>query len=406
MQDMPASKGENGMEYIDRKNTDSVKWDGLKREFGEGDLLAMWVADMDFPCPVCVVEALKKYAEKPLGYFVPPKSYFDAVVRWEKERHGYEIKPEWICVTPGVVPAIYWAIRVFTKPEDGVMVSTPVYYPFMKAVEHCEQRKPVKCELKRIGNSYEIDYERMEADIIENNVTLYILCNPHNPIGRVWTKEELKRLLDLCRKHHVMVISDEIHQDIINPKLGRRKVTAAALGDYDDMLITMAAASKTFNIAAVQNSFVIIPHKENREKLRLFMENMSLGQGSAFGYIAAEAALRDGEEWLKDALHTIFGNYEYVKKRFEEECPEVKICDLEGTYLMWLDFSAFFETEEELKEFLQGRCRIAPDYGSWFGGAGYDAFARLNIATSRENVKEACDRMIHGLRTACPGQHT
>lgn len=385
------------MKYIDRKNTNSVKWDALKKEFGEEDLLAMWVADMDFACPDCVTEALKKYAETPLGYFVPPASYFDAVVRWEKTHHDYEIKPEWICVTPGVVPAIYWAVNVFSSPGDGVMVSTPVYYPFMRAVEHCGQRKLVKSELKRTGCSYEMDYERMERDIVENHVSLYILCNPHNPIGRVWTKEELETLLDICKKHHVMVISDEIHQDIINPKLGRKKVTAATVGDYDDILITMAAASKTFNIAAVQNSFVIIPDKENREKFRLFRENMSLGQGNAFGYIATEAAYRGGETWLRDVLEIIYGNYEYVKKRFEEECPEVKIADLEGTYLMWMDFSSFFQTEEELKAFLQGRCRIAADYGSWFGGEGYDAFARVNLATSRENVEEACGRMIAGL---------
>lgn len=386
------------MRYIDRKNTDCIKWDGVKKDFSEEDFLAMWVADMDFACPDCVVDALKKYAEVPLGYYAPPESYFEAVAAWEKERHGYEVKPEWICVTPGVVPAIHWAVQLFSNPGDSVMVSTPVYYPFMRAVEHCGQRELVKCELKRTDSSYEIDYEKMEEDIVKHHVTLYILCNPHNPIGRVWTREELKTLLDLCRKHHVMVISDEIHQDIVNPKLGRKKVTAATVGDYDDMLITMAAASKTFNIAAVQNSFVIIPNKENREKFRLFMENMSLGQGNSFGYVAAEAALRGGEAWLEDMLEVIYGNYEYVKERFEKECPAVKIADLEGTYLMWLDFSSFFKSEEELKAFLQGECRIAVDYGSWFGGKGYDTFARFNIATSRENVAEACGRMIAGLK--------
>lgn len=386
------------MKYFDRKNTDCVKWDGVKEEFGEEDFLAMWVADMDFPCPDCVTEALKKYADAPLGYYVPSASYFEAVADWEKKRHGYEINPEWICVTPGVVPAIHWAVRIFSKPGDGVMVSTPVYYPFMRAVEHCGERTLVKNELKKTDSSYEMDFEKMEADIVKHHVTLYILCNPHNPIGRVWTKEELKTLLDLCRKHHVMVISDEIHQDIVNPKLGRKKVTAATVGDYDDMLITMAAASKTFNIAAVQNSFVIIPHKENREKFRLFLENMSIGQGSSFGYVATEAALRGGEAWLEDALETIYGNYEYVKDRFERECPEVQIADLEGTYLMWIDFGAFFREEEELKAFLQEECRIAVDYGSWFGGEGYDAFARINIATSREIVADACGRMIAGLK--------
>ena len=386
------------MKYLDRKNTNCIKWDGLENQFGEDGLLPMWVADMDFACPVCVTEELRKYINAPLGYFKPPVSYFEAVVRWEREHHNYEIKPEWICVTPGVVPAIYWAVRVFTKPEDGVMVSTPVYYPFMNAVDHCEERELVRCELKKAQTSYEMDYERLEEDIVGKNVKLYILCNPHNPVGRVWTEEELRKLLELCRKYHVMVISDEIHQDIINPMLGRKKVTAATVGDYDDMLITMAAASKTFNIAAVQNSFVIIPDEGNREKFQAFQERMSVGNANAFGYIATEAALRGGETWLREVTEVIFGNYEYIKRRFEEECPEVKISDLEGTYLMWLDFSSFFDGKREIKEFLQKKCRIAMDYGSWFRGEGYDAFARMNIATSRENVREACDRMIRALR--------
>ncbi len=391
------------MKYIDRKDTNCIKWDGLENQFGEDGLLSMWVADMDFACPDCVTEALRKYIEAPLGYFKPPASYFEAVVQWERVHHGYEIKPEWICVTPGVVPAIYWAVRVFTGPGDGVMVSTPVYYPFMNAVDHCEQRKLVRCGLKKTGTSYEMDYEKMEEDIVRENVKLYILCNPHNPVGRVWTEEELRRLLELCRKYHVMVISDEIHQDIINPMLGdaptgRKKVTAATVGDYDDMLITMAAASKTFNIAAVQNSFVIIPDEGNREKFQAFQERMSVGNANAFGYIATEAALRSGETWLREVTEVIFGNYEYIKRRFEEECPEVKISDLEGTYLMWLDFSFFFAGKREIEEFLQKKCGIAMDYGSWFRGEGYDAFVRMNIATSRENVREACDRMIRALR--------
>lgn len=386
------------MKYIDRKSTNSIKWDGLKDQFGEDGLLSMWVADMDFACPECVTEALRKYINAPLGYFKPPVSYFEAVARWERERHDYEIKPEWICVTPGVVPAIYWAVRVFTQPGDSVMVSTPVYYPFMNAVDHCEQRKLVRCGLKKTGTSYEMGYERMEEEIVRENVKLYILCNPHNPVGRVWTRAELERLMELCRKYHVMVISDEIHQDIIHPMLGRKKVTTATVGAYDDILITMAAASKTFNIAAAQNSFVIIPDKTNREKFQAFQESMSLSNANAFGYVATEAALRGGETWLREVTEVIFGNYEYIKRRFEEECPEVKISDLEGTYLMWLDFSFFFAGKPEIKEFLQKECRIAMDYGSWFRGEGYDAFARMNIATSRENVREACDRMIGVLK--------
>ena len=386
------------MEYIDRKNTCCSKWDGLQQQFGEDGLLSMWVADMDFACPDCVVQALENYVRQPLGYFEPPMSYYETVAHWEMEQHGYAVQPEWICVTPGVVPAIHWAVRVFTEPGDSVMISTPVYYPFMNAVNHCGERKLVKNELKKTDTRYEIDFDRFEQDIKEHNVKLYILCNPHNPVGRVWTEEELRQLLEICKRHNVMVISDEIHQDIINPGLGRKKVTAATTGDYDDILITMAAASKTFNMAAVQNSFIIIPKEEHRKRFQAFLKNMSLDHVNGFGYTATEAALNGGQAWLKDALNVIYGNYDYVKQRFAEECPQVQIAELEGTYLLWLDFSAFFKTQEEIKDFLQGKCKIAMDYGAWFGGEGYDAFARMNLATSRENVKEACNRLIRVLK--------
>ena len=277
------------------------------------------------------------------------------------------------------------------------MVSTPVYYPFMNAINHADNRKLVENELKKVGNRYELDFEKFEHDIIENNVKLYILCNPHNPVGRVWTREELKTLLDICKIHNVKVISDEIHQDIINPSLGRKKVTAATVGDYDDMLITMASSSKSFNIAGVQNSFIIIPNEELRASFSEFLEIMALDDVNGFGHIATEAAFRGGEEWLQEILSIIYGNYEYIKTRFESECPKVRITELEGTYLVWMDFSDYFRDQTEVKEFLQDKCKLALDYGAWFGGGQHNAYARMNIATSRDNVILACDRIIAGL---------
>ncbi|MEG1873649.1 MAG: MalY/PatB family protein, partial [Ruthenibacterium sp.] len=382
------------MNYVDRKGTCSFKWDGLKKEFGEADLLAMWVADMDFPSPPCVQEALRSYIETPMGYFSTPDSYYNTVIKWEKEHHGYEIKREWICVTPGIVPALHWAVRTFTKPGDSVMISTPVYYPFMNAIHNSPQRRLVKCELKKTGTYYEMDFEQFEKDIIANEVKLYILCNPHNPVGRVWTAEELRQTLEICKRHHVMVISDEIHQDIINPKLGRKKVTAATVGDYSDMLITMASASKSFNLAAVQNSFIIIPNDEIRESFDDFLRIMALDDVNGFGHVATQAAFLGGEAWLKEVLALIYDNFAYLKQRFESECPRVKISELEGTYLVWMDFGAFCTTQEDVKELIQHKCKIAMDYGGWFGSEDGKAFARMNIATSRENIKEACDRIL------------
>lgn len=386
------------METVNRIGTYSYKWDGLKAEFGEDGLLAMWVADMDFPSPPCATEALERYIHFPMGYFKTSDSYYEAIMQWEKERHGYEIKREWICVTPGIVPALHWAVRTLTKPGESVMISTPVYYPFRSAVENAGERKLVKNELKKIGTRYEFDLEGFERDIQENNVKLYILCNPHNPVGRVWTAEELKAVLDICKAHSVVVIADEIHQDIVDPELGRKKVTAATVGDYDDMLITMASGSKTFNLAACQNSFIIIPDQGMRESFNDFLSKMALDDVNGFGHIATEAVLRNGKPWLDEVLDIIFGNFRYMKDRFAAECPDVKLSDLEGTYLVWMDFSAYCKTLEDVTELLQKKCRLALDYGEWFGGEACAAFARMNIATSRENVKEACDRIIAALK--------
>lgn len=386
------------MEYVNRLGTHSYKWDSLKKEFGEDDLLAMWVADMDFPSPSCVTDALKRYIDAPLGYFSTPDSYYAAIVKWEREKHGYTIEPEWICVTPGIVPALHWAVRAFTNPGESVMVSTPVYYPFMNAVNNSEGRRLVKCDLKKTGTYYEVDFERFEQDIVDNAVKLYILCNPHNPVGRVWTETELRQILEICKRHNVMVISDEIHQDIVNPALGRKKVTAATVGDYDDMLITMASASKSFNLAAVQNSFIIIPNEKYRASFSEFLVKLAVDDVNGFGHIATEAALTKGAPWLDEVLQIIYENFAYLKGRFEAECPAVKISELEGTYLVWMDFSAVCSTQEEVKELIQNKCKIAMDYGAWFGSEGGNAFARMNIATSRENVEIACDRIIKELQ--------
>lgn len=388
------------MEYVDRRGTYSYKWDGLKNEFGKDDLLPMWIADMDFRSPSCAVKALTQYVKLPLGYFKTPDSYYEAIIQWEKKQHRYDIKKEWICVTPGIVPALHWSVRTFTQPGDGIMISTPVYYPFMNAINNGGERRLVKSDLKKQGTYYEIDYDCFEKDIVENNVKMYILCNPHNPIGRVWQREELLQIMEICKKHKVMVISDEIHQDIINPKLGRKKITTATVGDYDDMLITMASASKSFNLAATQNSFIIIPNKTLRDSFNSFLSIMALDDVNGFGFIATEAVLREGEPWLREVLDIIYGNFEYLKQRFLRECPSVKVTELEGTYLVWLDFSQICSNQEEVIELIQNKCKIAMDLGGWFGSEGGNTFARMNIATSRENVKEACDRIINALNNS------
>ncbi len=226
-------------------------------------------------------------------------------------------------------------------------------------MEACEQRRLVKNELKRTGMHYTFDFEAMEQQIVQQGVTLYILCNPHNPVGRVWTQEELRRLLQICRRHGVLVVSDEIHQDMVDPALGRKKVTAAALDGFGDMVVTMASVSKTFNLAAVQNSFVIIPNDALRQTFCSFTQRMAVSGGNGFGYVAAQAAMEGGAAWLQDALATIYGNYAYLRARLAAGCPRLQLAPLEGPYLAWLDFSAVCRDEAGLKELLQGKWIMA-----------------------------------------------
>ena len=267
----------------------------------------------------------------------------------------------------------------------------------MNAVKF-NDRKLVLCDMVHDGNTYRVDYEKFEKDIVDNNAKVFILSSPHNPVGKIWTPEELKKLMEICRKHNVFVISDEIHQDF--EWNGHVHVPTATLGDYDDMLITMCAVSKTFNLAACQNSFIIIPNAELRESFKKFAASISCSGGNGFGYVAVEAACREGRPWFEEVKKQIWENYCYVRDTFAKELPDVVVADLQGTYLLWLDFGKYFKTQKEIEEFMQDKCKLAFDYGNWFGAGGddYCQFVRMNLATSLENVKEACDRMIKNLK--------
>ena len=266
------------IKYVDRKNTDCAKWDGLEHTFSRGDLLAMWVADMDFKVPECVSDALKKYIDMgAFGYYVPPAGYYNSFIEWERRYHGYEVKREWMRFAPGVVPAFNWLVQMLAGEGEAVAVMQPVYYPFMKAVEN-NGRRLVNCPLLLTENGYEMDYEGFEELIVREDVKTFIFCSPHNPVGRVWKKEEIRRVLDICMKHNVYVISDEIHHDLIMS--GHEHVPSATVGDtdgaYNSILVTLTAATKTFNLAAVQNSIVIIPDKKIRTVWDKFTEGIRI----------------------------------------------------------------------------------------------------------------------------------
>ena len=388
------------LKYIDRRNTDCAKWDGLESSFSRGDLLAMWVADMDFQVPECVREALKKYVDTgTFGYYVPPESYYDSFIGWERRYHGYEVKREWIRFAPGVVPAFHWLVQLMAGEGEAVALMQPVYYPFMNAIVN-NGRRLVNCPLLLTENGYEMDYESFEETIVREDVRAFIFCSPHNPVGRVWKKEEIRRVLDICKRHHVYVISDEIHHDIIMS--GHEHVPSAVAGDgsgaYDDILVTLTAATKTFNLAAVQNSIVIIPDEQFREKWDRFAGGIRVSGGNAFGYIAVQAAYEKGRPWFEELLGVIEGNYRYLRERLEAELGKVRVADLEGTYLMWIDLSAYVNDAEEMKRLMEDECGIAVDYGEWFGGNEYAGCIRVNLATRRENIEEAAERMIRAIK--------
>lgn len=380
--------------YVDRRNSNCNKWDGQKKMFQEEGLHAMWVADMDFRVPECVVNALKKYVEFGVyGYYKIPDEYYEAFINWEKERHGYEVKKEWIRFSPGVVAGFHWLVQILTDEKDAVIVNTPVYYPFLDAVKN-NHRTLICSDLKNENGIYTIDFDDFEKKITEHNVKLFILCSPHNPAGRVWKEEELKRLFEICKKHHVYVISDEIHQDLV---FGENKhIPSLAVGDYDEMMISIAAASKTFNIAGAQNSMVIIPDKKLRRKWDAYTKENRVFAGNAFGYIAAQAAYERGKEWLDLVLKQIDENYHYLKKELAENLPKAVVTPLEGTYLCWIDLKAYVSAGE-IKDLIQKKCRLAVDFGDWFGGERFGTFIRMNLATSMENVRigvEALEKQL------------
>lgn len=385
------------LQYKDRKGTNCAKWDNLEPMFGEEDLLSMWVADMDFEVPTCVLHSLEEYLKQGVfGYYNTPKEYYQAFINWEKKYHGYTVDREWIRYAPGVVPAIHWLVQIFTKPQDAVMVQTPVYYPFFRAIKN-NGRTLVENPLVNQNGVYTMDFQDMEEKIQKYQVKAFVLCSPHNPVGRVWTKEELQTLLSICYKYQVKVIADEIHQDII---VGDRKqVSAATIGDYDDILVTVTAATKTFNLASCQNSFVIIPNKNLRDSFDNFIKTIHVGAGNAFGYIAVQSAYENGRGWLEAALKQIRENYAYMKEALSVHLKDAVLSPLEGTYLTWLDLRAYpdMQDADKVKEMIQKQCGMAVDYGQWFGGADYIGFIRINLATSKENVQTAIMRLVKAL---------
>ena len=377
---------------VERKGTYSLKWDALDKRFGNADLISMWVADMEIKAPKEVIEALKERCEHGVfGYSYVSDEYYNSVINWLKEKHNYEIKKEWLRFTNGVVTAIYCFVNIFTKVDDAVLILTPVYYPFHNAVKD-NNRKLITCDLKNTDGYFTIDYEEVEKKIVENNVKLFIQCSPHNPAGRVWKEEELAKILEICKKHNVLVISDEIHQDIIMKGYKHIPSAIVANGKYADNLITVSAASKTFNLAGLIHSNIIISNAELRKKYDEEIKKINQTEINILGMLATQVAYEKGSEWLENVKEIIEDNFNYLKTELNKHIPEITITNLEGTYLVFLDLRKIIPIDK-VKEFIQDKCNLAIDFGEWFG-ASFKGFIRINLATDPKIVKKAVESII------------
>ncbi len=381
---------------VDRHNTCSSKWDGLKDKFGEDDLIAMWIADMEFKTADCVRDALiERCKHGVFGYCIVPDSYYETFSSWMERRYNFPIKKDWVRFTTGCVTALAWMINTFTKPGDACMVLSPVYYPFFNVVTN-NDRNLVDVKLHYESGYFTMDYETIEKAIVDNNVKMFLQCSPHNPTGRVWTEEELDKVLNICRRHNVLVVSDEIHQDLV--LIDRKFVPAATVsnGKYRDMVISVSSASKSFNLATLLHAHIIITNDDLRKKYDRFASGLNRTEISVMGMIATQAAYECGEEWLDNVLEVIRDNYEYMKKRLANELPGITICSLEGTYLSFIDLRSYV-SPDDTADFIQKTCHLGVDYGEWFG-EDYKGFIRMNLATDPAYVKKALDNIICGIK--------
>ena len=379
---------------IERRGTDSVKYDCGMKYAGRDDLLPMWVADMDFRAPDEVIEALKNRADHGIfGYTEYGGDYIEAVQSWFRRHHGWEPEKNWNTITPGVVYAISLAVRTFTEPGDAVIIQEPVYYPFRSVIEKngrvCVNSPLV--EGNSAGSRWQMDFDGFEIAVKENDVKMYILCNPHNPVGRVWEEPELRRIADICIENGVMVVSDEIHCDFIYP--GNTFTSYARLGEkYLDNTVICTSPSKTFNLAGLQIANIFIPDKSLRHAYRKANSAAGFGEGNTLGLEAAKAAYRYGDEWLSELMIYLKGNLEFMKSYVADNIPGVRVIEPEGTYLVWTDFSGVADTEEELLEIVRDGARLWLDEGSMFAKDTY-LFERFNIACPRSVLETALDRL-------------
>lgn len=376
---------------IDRTHTWSIKHDFKKENGKADDILPLWVADMDFRSPDSVVEALKKAVDHGIfGYSRADESYFDAVAAWYQKRHHLTLQPEWMTCTPGIVFALSIAVRAFTQEGDAVLIQPPVYHPFSRAILR-NNRTLVENPLVLKDGHYEMDLEELEQKVLDEHVKLMILCNPHNPVGRVWTREELTALADICLRHHVYVISDEIHGDFVWQ--GHEQTPYASISEEACLHSMMCTApSKTFNLAGMATSNLFIPDPEMRRKFRSELLDVGQENMNRLGLFACRAAYEGGGEWLDQLIGYLAGNLALVRDFCKNRVPQIQLVEPEGTYLAWLDCRELGMTDDELMAFFSNEAKVWLDPGTHSGEQG-SGFMRFNLGSSRSVIAQALDQI-------------
>lgn len=378
-------------EVIDRKNSDSLKFDFAKEKGLPEDVLPLWVADMDFKAPPGVLEALQKSLDRGIfGYSDTKDDYYDIVSSWFRKRFSFNYEREWLIKTPGVVFALANAVRALTEKGDSVIIQPPVYYPFFNVIRN-NHRNIIENPLVCKDGKFYIDFEDFERKIIENNVKLFILCSPHNPVSRVWTKEELQKLGEICLKHNVYVVADEIHCDFVFEG-HKHHIFIDAVPEMKERTIICTAPSKTFNIAGMQLSNIFIPSAEIREKYMAEIDVTGYTVPSNPGVVACKAAYATGEEWFEECLSYIKGNFEYLRSFLEENIPQIKLIEPDGTYLAWLDCSGLGLTAEKLNDLVINKAKLWLDAGDIFGKAS-EQYQRIVLACPRATLEKAMNQL-------------
>ena len=375
-------------EFVERRGTNCVKWD----ESPSDDVIPLWVADMDFRVAPAIQNALEqRVAHGVFGYNIVPESYYEAVISWFRRRHQWEIQRQWMLYTTAVVPAMSCVIKALTMPGEKVLILSPAYNCFFSSIRNngCEV---LESPLKVVGDTFEIDWQDFEAKCADEKTTLYLLCNPHNPSGRVWTKEELQRMYDMCRKHDVKVASDEIHCELIMP--GQQFVP---FGTITDDCVVMNSPSKNFNTAGLQIANIICSHPSWRRRIDRAININEVCDVNPFGVVALEAAYNESEDWIDELCQYLWGNYTVLRDFIGKNIPQWKVCRLEGTYLPWVDISAMGITSQELCDRLLRDAKVWINPGTMYGPKTGEGYVRLNIATQRSRLVEALNRVAKAL---------